>query len=71
MSNRFAGRLGSQKVNLLADNQIAREVGVHQGLLRDLAIPKDMTQRTFQKMDAEYDLVLCNDADNLFEGLRF
>lgn len=46
-----------------------KQVELHQGLPFDLVIPSETTQRTFKKTDAVRDLVVCKDADDLFEKL--
>ncbi|MFP4500411.1 MAG: type II toxin-antitoxin system RelB/DinJ family antitoxin [Candidatus Hydrogenedentota bacterium] len=46
-----------------------KQVELHQGLPFDVAIPSETTQRTFRKTDAGRDLVVCEDADDLFKNL--
>ena len=46
-----------------------KQVELHQGLPFDLVIPSETTQRTFKKTDAGRDLVVCKDANDLFEKL--
>lgn len=61
------GRLGlnaSQAITLFY-----KQVELHQGLPFDVAIPSETTQRTFRKTDAGRELLVCKDADDLFERL--
>jgi len=46
-----------------------KQVELHQGLPFDVVIPSETTQRTFKKTDAGRDLVVCKDAEDLFEKL--
>lgn len=46
-----------------------RQVELRGGLPFDVAIPTLATQRTFEATDAGRDLVVCKDADDLFEKL--
>ena len=46
-----------------------KQVLLRGGLPFDVVIPRRTTQRTFDATDAGRDLVLCTDADDLFEKL--
>jgi DNA-damage-inducible protein J len=46
-----------------------RQVELRGGLPFDVAIPTATTRRTFEATDAERDLVLCKDADDMFTRL--
>jgi len=40
------------------------------GLPFDLVIPNETTRRTFHNTDAGRDLIVCEDADDMFRKLR-
>jgi DNA-damage-inducible protein J len=46
-----------------------RQVEMRQGLPFDVVIPNETTRQTFEDTDAGRDLVVCEDADDLFEKL--
>ena len=46
-----------------------RQVELRRGLPFDVAVPTATTRRTFEATDAGRDLVLCKDADDMFERL--
>ena len=46
-----------------------RQVELRDGLPFDVAIPSPTTQRTFSATDAGRDLVVCKDAEDLFNKL--
>ncbi len=46
-----------------------RQVEMRQGLPFDVVIPNETTRQTFEDTDAGRDLVVCEDADELFEKL--
>ncbi len=46
-----------------------KQVSLHQGLPFDVVIPCATTHRTFRKTDDGRDLVVCQDADDLFNRL--
>lgn len=46
-----------------------KQVELHKGLPFDVAIPTTTTQRTLKATDQERDLVLCKDADDMFDKL--
>ena len=46
-----------------------RQVELRGGLPFDVAIPSATTKRTFQLTDGERDLVICEDADDMFRRL--
>jgi DNA-damage-inducible protein J len=45
------------------------QVELHRGLPFEIAIPTSTTRRTFEATDAGRDLVVCDDADDMFEKL--
>jgi DNA-damage-inducible protein J len=45
------------------------QVGLRQGLPFDVVIPNETTRRTFAGTDAERDLVVCEDAEDMFRKL--
>lgn len=47
-----------------------RQVDLRQGLPFDVAIPTKTTRKTFEDTDAGRDLVVCEDADDMFKRLR-
>lgn len=47
-----------------------RQVELHQGLPFEVALPNETTVRTFETTDRGADLVVCKDADDLFEKLK-
>jgi len=46
-----------------------RQVELRDGLPFDLAIPASATQQTFDATDAGRDLIVCKDADDMFNKL--
>jgi len=46
-----------------------KQVELRNGLPFDVAVPTGTTTRTFEATDAGRDLVLCEDADDMFEKL--
>ena len=46
-----------------------RQVELRDGLPFDIVIPTSTTRQTFQSTDAGRDLVVCKDADDMFEKL--
>ncbi len=46
-----------------------RQVGLRKGLPFDVVVPTDTTLRTFEDTDAGRGLVVCKDADDMFEKL--
>jgi len=46
-----------------------KQVTLRGGLPFDVAIPTASTKRTFEASDAGRDLVICDDADDMFEKL--
>jgi len=46
-----------------------KQVELRKGLPFDVAIPSDTTRRTLDNTDAERDLVVCDNADDMFRKL--
>ena len=46
-----------------------RQITLRKGLPFDVVIPNKTTRKTFEDTDAERDLVLCKDADDMFRKL--
>jgi len=46
-----------------------RQVELHRGLPFDIAIPTATTKRTLESTDAGRDLVICDDAEDMFRKL--
>ena len=46
-----------------------KQVELHDGLPFNVAIPSATTKRTFKSTDAGRDLVVCEDADDMFDKL--
>lgn len=46
-----------------------RQVELRDGLPFEVAIPTELTKRTFEKTDSGQELVLCEDADDMFKKL--
>ncbi len=46
-----------------------KQVAMRNGLPFNVAIPSEKTDKTFQATDAEQDLVICKDADDMFNKL--
>ncbi len=46
-----------------------KQVEMRNGLPFDLVIPTSVTKKTFQATDSERDLVVCEDAADMFEKL--
>jgi DNA-damage-inducible protein J len=47
-----------------------KQVDLRNGLPFDLVIPNETTRRTFNNTDAGRDLIVCEDADDMFRKLR-
>ena len=52
-----------------AINLFYRQVELRNGLPFDVVIPNKTTRRTFSDTDAGKDLILCEDADDMFKKL--
>ena len=52
-----------------AINLFYRQVELRNGLPFEVVIPNEATRRTFSDTDAGKDLILCEDADDMFEKL--
>ena len=52
-----------------AINLFYRQVELRNGLPFEVVIPNKATRRTFSDTDAGKDLILCEDADDMFEKL--
>jgi DNA-damage-inducible protein J len=46
-----------------------KQVELREGLPFDVAIPASATKRTFESTDAGRDLIVCEDADEMFKKL--
>ncbi|MBW1777275.1 MAG: type II toxin-antitoxin system RelB/DinJ family antitoxin [Deltaproteobacteria bacterium] len=46
-----------------------KQVELKQGLPFDVAIPNEITRKTFSDTDAGRDLVICSDVDDMFKKL--
>jgi DNA-damage-inducible protein J len=46
-----------------------RQVELRDGLPFEVVIPTGLTRKTFERTDAGHDVILCKDADDLFEKL--
>ena len=46
-----------------------RQVTLRKGLPFDVVIPNETTRRTFESTDAGRDIVVCKDADDMFNKL--
>lgn len=46
-----------------------RQVELRGGLPFDVVVPKAVTRRTFEASEAGHDLVVCQDADDMFRKL--
>ena len=46
-----------------------RQVELRKGLPFDVAIPNEITRRTFDDTDAGRNLIICDNADDMFEKL--
>jgi DNA-damage-inducible protein J len=46
-----------------------KQVELRNGLPFDVVIPSEITQKTFANTDAGRDLVICKDAEDMFEKL--
>jgi len=46
-----------------------KQVELKQGLPFDVAIPNEITRKTFSDTDAGCDLVICSDGDDMFKKL--
>ena len=46
-----------------------RQVELRKGLPFDVAIPNEITRRTFEDTDAGRNLIICDNADDMFEKL--
>lgn len=61
-----------QRLGLNATQAITffyKQVELRNGLPFEVAIPSATTRRTFESTDAGRDLVICKDADDLFDKL--
>jgi DNA-damage-inducible protein J len=46
-----------------------KQVELKRGLPFDVAIPNEVTRKTFSDTDAGHDLIICDDADDMFKKL--
>lgn len=46
-----------------------KQVQLREGLPFEIAFPTPVTKRTFESTDADHGLIVCEDADDLFEKL--
>lgn len=46
-----------------------KQVQLREGLPFEIAFPTAVTKRTFEATDADHGLIVCEDADDLFEKL--
>lgn len=46
-----------------------KQVELKNGLPFDVAIPNKITRKTFSDTDAERDLIICNDVEDMFKKL--
>ncbi len=46
-----------------------KQVELRNGLPFEVVIPNETTYRTFENTDAGYDLIVCEDADDMFRKL--
>ncbi len=46
-----------------------KQVELKKGLPFDVVIPNEITRKTFSDTDAERDLIICNDVDDMFKKL--
>ena len=61
-----------QKLGLSVTQAITifyKQVEIRNGLPFDLVIPTDETAKTFATTDANQDLIVCKDANDMFENL--
>ncbi len=61
-----------KKLGLTATQAITlfyHQVKLHKGLPFDVAVPGDLTEKTFQDTDKGRDVVICKDADDMFKKL--
>lgn len=61
-----------QRLGLNATQAITmfyKQVELREGLPFEVAIPTPTTTKTFEATDAERDLIICKDADDMFEKL--
>ena len=61
-----------QKLGLSVTQAITifyKQVEIRNGLPFDLVIPTDETAKTFAATDANQDLIVCKDANDMFENL--
>jgi len=47
-----------------------KQVQMRKGLPFDVIIPNEATRRTFEDTDADRDLIVCEDADDMFNKLE-
>ena len=52
-----------------AINLFYKQVELRKGLPFEVVIPNDITRRTFLNTDAGKDLIICEDADDMFRKL--
>ena len=61
-----------QRLGLTATQAITlfyKQVEMRNGLPFEVAIPNDITRRTFDETDAERNLVVCENVDDMFKKL--
>jgi len=46
-----------------------KQVELKNGLPFDITIPNEITRKTFSDTDAECDLIMCNDTEDMFNKL--
>ena len=61
---RELGLSATQAINLFY-----KQVELRNGLPFEVVIPNDMTRRTFSNTDTGKDLIVCEDADDMFNKL--
>ena len=61
---RELGLSATQAINLFY-----KQVELRNGLPFEVVIPNDMTRRTFSNTDTGKDLIVCEDADDMFKKL--
>ena len=47
-----------------------RQIELHQGLPFEVVVPTDTTRQTFEDTDADRNLIVCKNVDDMFEKLR-
>ena len=61
-----------QRLGLTATQAITlfyKQVELKKGMPFDVAIPNEITRKTFSETDAGRDLIICNDTDDMFKKL--